>query len=119
MSDKNDGEILHIKIADLRATAPHFHMHSTDLGKALTKLQMALFAAGAPWGDDEQGTAFRKAYAPHVKRIEQSADILAQGLASIHEAMVDMADGHIDNEDLVRSMFSKITVKGQGGDAGK
>ncbi|MFG2520634.1 hypothetical protein [Streptomyces sp. NPDC048527] len=74
---------------------------------------------GAPWGDDEQGTAFHKAYAPHVKRIEQSADILAQGLASIHEAMVDMADGHIDNEDLVRSMFSKITVKGQGGDAGK
>ncbi|MFE5171401.1 integrase [Streptomyces sp. NPDC056634] len=30
------------------------------------------------------------------------------GLASIHDAMKDMADGHIDNEELVRSMFSKI-----------
>ncbi|MET7898958.1 WXG100 family type VII secretion target [Streptomyces mirabilis] len=120
MGDKGSGsggEILDIKIADLKATAPHFHTHSTDLTKALTKLKTALSAAGSPWGDDDQGTAFHKAYSPHVKQIENASDILAQGLASIHEAMTDMADGHIDNEELVRAMFSKITVKG--GDQGK
>ncbi|MCX4641477.1 MULTISPECIES: hypothetical protein [unclassified Streptomyces] len=105
------GEILDIKLADLKATAPHFHTHSTDLFKALTKLKTALFAAGSPWGDDDQGTAFHKAYGPHVKQMEQSAQILADGLASIHEAMTDMADGHIDNDDLVRAMFSRISVR--------
>ncbi|WP_405621104.1 WXG100 family type VII secretion target [Streptomyces sp. NBC_00076] len=111
MGDKGsggDGEILDIKIAELKKTAPHFHTHSTDLAKALTKLKLALSAAGSPWGDDDQGHAFHKAYGPNVKKIENASDILAQGLASIHKAMTDMADGHIDNEELVRSMFSKI-----------
>ncbi|MFB7998978.1 WXG100 family type VII secretion target [Streptomyces sp. NPDC056002] len=107
----DQGEILDIKLADLKATAPHFHTHSTDLSKALTKLKTALSAAGSPWGGDDQGTAFHKAYGPHVKQMEQSAQILADGLASIRDAMTDMADGHIDNDDLVRAMFSRITVK--------
>ncbi|MGW6402526.1 hypothetical protein [Streptomyces sp. NPDC055134] len=92
----------------LKKTAPHFHTHSTDLAKALTKLKLALSAAGSPWGDDEQGHAFHTAYSPNVKKIENAASILSQGLASIHDAMSDMADGHIDNDELVRSMFSKI-----------
>ncbi|MFF7970841.1 WXG100 family type VII secretion target [Streptomyces sp. NPDC007905] len=117
MSDTNSGEILQIKIADLKATAPHFHTHSTDLAKALTKLKAGLAAAGSPWGDDEQGTEFHKHYGPLVKKMENAADILSQGLQSIHEAMSDMADGHIANEELVRSMFSRISVKG--GDAAK
>ncbi|MDR3083400.1 MAG: hypothetical protein LBV60_21200 [Streptomyces sp.] len=110
------GEILDIKIADLKATAPHFHTHSTDLSKALTRLKTALSAAGSPWGDDDQGTAFHKAYGPHVKQMEKSAQILADGLASIHDAMADMADGHIDNEHLVRAMFGRIAVKGGEGE---
>ena len=112
MGDQNSGEILHIKIADLKATAPHFHTHSTDLAKALTKLKSGLAAAGSPWGDDEQGTEFHKHYGPLVTKMENAAGILSQGLQSIHEAMTDMADGHIDNEELVRSMFSKIDVPG-------
>ena len=119
MGDKGssgEGEILDIKLADLKATAPQFHTHSTDLSKALTKLKTALSAAGSPWGDDDQGTAFHKAYGPHVKQMEQSAQILADGLASIHDAMTDMADGHIDNDDLVRAMFSRIAVKGGKGE---
>lgn len=39
MGDKSEGKILDIKIADLKATAPHFHTHSSDLAKALTKLK--------------------------------------------------------------------------------
>jgi hypothetical protein len=109
-----DGKILDIKIADLKQTAPRFHTHSQDLTKALTKLKTALAAAGSPWGDDKQGKEFHQAYGPNVTKIENAAKILAEGLASIHVAMSDMADGHVDNEQLVRSMFSKIRVPGHG-----
>ncbi|MFJ4920731.1 hypothetical protein [Streptomyces sp. NPDC088725] len=108
MSDASDGRILDVKIADLKATAPHFHTHSADLAKALTKLKTGLAAAGSPWGDDEQGKAFREHYGPHVTKMEEAAGILALGLASIHDAMADMADGHVENEKLIRSMFAKI-----------
>ncbi|MFI9809638.1 WXG100 family type VII secretion target [Streptomyces sp. NPDC052301] len=117
MSDGSSGEILDIKIADLKATAPHFHTHGSDLAKALTTLKSGLAAAGSPWGDDEQGTEFHKHYGPLVKKMENAASILSQGLQSIHDAMNDMADGHIDNEQLVRSMFSRISV--EGGDTAK
>ncbi|GAA1369983.1 hypothetical protein [Streptomyces beijiangensis] len=70
--------------------------------------------AGAPWGDDEQGAAFSAAYAPHLKQIEASAEILTTGLTSIYLGMVDMADGHIDNEELVRTMFGKIKKEHEG-----
>ncbi|MDX3758168.1 MULTISPECIES: hypothetical protein [Streptomyces] len=109
MGDK--GEILDIKIADIKATAPHFHHQSGDLAHALTKLKTALSEAGAPWGDDDQGTDFHKAYGPHFTQIKQSTKILVEGLASIHEAMSDMADGHIDNEELIRAMFTRISVE--------
>uniref|UniRef100_A0AAU2VLJ0 WXG100 family type VII secretion target n=1 Tax=Streptomyces sp. NBC_00008 TaxID=2903610 RepID=A0AAU2VLJ0_9ACTN len=107
MSAKGDSEILDIKIADLKATAPHFATHSQNLSKALTKLKSALGAAGSPWGDDEQGQKFQRHYGPHTQKMEHAAEVLTLGLASICGAMTDMADGHIDNEELVRSMFSK------------
>ncbi|MBJ7003742.1 hypothetical protein JG491_27350 [Streptomyces sp. CRPSP2-6A1] len=113
----DDGKILDIKIDDLKKTAPHFHTHSHDLAKALTKLKSGLADAGSPWGDDKQGGEFHKAYGPLVTKIENAASVLAQGLASIHDAMSDLADGHIDNEELVRSMFSRIHV--DGGDPAK
>jgi len=116
MGDTSDGKILDIKIADLKATAPHFHTHSSDLAKALTKLKTGLAAAGSPWGDDEQGQKFHGQYGPHVTKMEEAAGILALGLASIEVAMTDMADGHIDNELLVRSMFSKIQPAPHDGD---
>ncbi|MEV5732937.1 hypothetical protein AB0O75_50350 [Streptomyces sp. NPDC088921] len=115
----DQGEILDIKIADIKRTAPHFSHESVALAHALTKLKTGLSAAGAPWGDDEQGTKFHESYGPLVKRIEQSAQILAAGLASIHTAMADMADGHIDNEQLIRSMFSRIDVPHDTGGHGR
>nr|WP_145487012.1 MULTISPECIES: hypothetical protein [Streptomyces] len=114
MTDR--GEVLDIKIADIKATAPRFHHQSVALAHALTKLQQGLETAGTPWGGDEQGEAFHKAYGPHVQRIEHAARILTEGLASIHEAMTDMTDGHIDNEELIRGMFSRVHVgHGEGG----
>lgn len=110
------GDILDIKIADIKATAPHFHDQSVALAHALTTLKQGLAKAGAPWGDDEQGEKFHKAYDPHVKQIEQATKILSDGLASIHEAMADMADGHIDNEELIRGMFSRIRTGHDKGD---
>ncbi|MDF3300447.1 hypothetical protein [Streptomyces tropicalis] len=106
----DSGEILDIKIVDLKAAAPLFEHQSVALAHALTKLKQGLAEAGSPWGDDEQGEKFHKVYGPHVPQIEHATQILADGLASIREAMVDMADGHIDNEELIRSMFSRIHV---------
>lgn len=102
--------VLDIKIAELKATAPRFHHQSVALAQALTKLKHGLAAAGSPWGDDEQGEKFHKAYGSHVKQTEHATHILVEGLASIREAMVDMADGHIGNEELIRGMFSRIPV---------
>ncbi|MEU1086097.1 hypothetical protein ABZ401_04555 [Streptomyces sp. NPDC005892] len=111
----DDGEILDIKTADLTATAPAFHTESVALGRALHNLKLALADAGSAWGDDDQGTDFHKAYGPRVRQIEDSTKILTEGLASIHLAMSDMADGHIENEKLVRAMFSTIRVDPHGG----
>ncbi|MGW4195401.1 hypothetical protein [Streptomyces sp. NPDC005004] len=104
------GEILDIKIADIKSTAPRFHHESVALAHALTKLKHGLAAAGTPWGHDEQGERFHKLYGPHVKKMEHATRILVDGLASIHQAMVDMADGHVDNEELIRGMFSRVRV---------
>jgi hypothetical protein len=54
-------------------------------------------------------------HGPRLQQIEDSTKILTEGLASIHLAMSDMADGHIDNEELVRAMFSRIQVDPHGG----
>ncbi|MGV9425148.1 hypothetical protein ACWDO7_12765 [Streptomyces sp. NPDC003656] len=113
-----DGKILDIKTDDLKRTAPHFHTHSQDLAKALTKLKTTLGAAGSPWGDDKQGHEFHQAYGLLVTKIEHAASVLSEGLASIHDAMSDMADGHIENDELVRSMFSRVHIKDQHGDGG-
>ncbi|MEV6702853.1 hypothetical protein AB0M68_37960 [Streptomyces sp. NPDC051453] len=91
-----------------RRQPPHFHTHSADLAKAPAKLKSVLAAAGSPWGDDKQGKQFHGHYGPNVTKMEHATEILALGLAGIHDAMKDMADGHIDNEEFVRSMFSKI-----------
>ncbi|MEV0911060.1 hypothetical protein [Streptomyces hokutonensis] len=110
----DSGEILDIKIADLKATAPAFHTESVALGRALHKLKLALGDAGSAWGDDDQGADFHKTYGPRLQQIEDSTKILTEGLASINLAMSDMADGHIDNEELVRGMFSRIQVDPHG-----
>ncbi|MGW5367322.1 hypothetical protein ACWER6_03165 [Streptomyces sp. NPDC004009] len=44
----DEGEILDIKIADIKRTAPHFSHESVALAQALTKLKTGLSAAGAP-----------------------------------------------------------------------
>ena len=111
MGDADDGEILDIKLADLQATAPQFLTHSSDLATALAKLQGGLAAAGSPWGGDDQGKQFEDQYVPNVTSMTMAAEVLALGLASIHDAMVDMADGHVGNEELIRSMFSRDKTK--------
>ncbi|MEU5793211.1 hypothetical protein ABZ800_06710 [Streptomyces sp. NPDC047813] len=117
MTDR--GEVLDIKIADIKATAPRFHHQSVALAHALAKLKQGLETAGSPWGGDEQGEKFHQAYGPHVQRIEHATRILADGLAGIHEAMTDMADGHIANEELIRDMFRGVRIeRGGTGDGG-
>ncbi|MCX5388205.1 hypothetical protein [Streptomyces sp. NBC_00083] len=99
----SDGEILDIKTADLKATAPTFHEQSVAVELALSALATSLATAGAAWGDDNPGKAFHDLYGPLIARIDKSARVIKDGLSSINLAMVDMADGHIENDALVGS----------------
>lgn len=115
---KGDGKVLEIDTADIKATAAVFHTQGQNLSKALTTLVTTLDGLGAPWGDDEQGKEFHQAYHPQQKAVERAAGTLVLGLVSIHEAMVDMADGHVDNEALIAGMFTKVKAEIDGGDGG-
>ncbi|MFE3996803.1 hypothetical protein ACFXPW_34715 [Streptomyces goshikiensis] len=115
----DSGKVLDIKTADIKSTAPIFHTQGKNLSTALTTLVTTLDGLGSPWGDDEQGKAFGDAYRPQQKAIEKAAGTLVLGLVSIHEAMADMSDGHVDNEDLIAGMFTKMRSKdGEGHDEG-
>ncbi|MFJ3171618.1 hypothetical protein ACIPJK_12680 [Streptomyces roseus] len=110
----DDGKILDIGMADLKATAPTFHDQSEALARALGTLRTSLAKAGAAWGDDEPGKQFHDKYGPIAARMEKSAGIIKDGLASIHTAMTDMADGHIENDALIEGMFRRITPQPHG-----
>jgi hypothetical protein len=40
----------------------------------------------------------------------------AAGVTSIHEALVDMADGHVDNDLPIQGMFTKVKTSQPGSD---
>jgi uncharacterized protein YukE len=101
------GKVLNISTADIQATAPVFHTQGKKLSDALTTLIKTLDGLGKPWGDDKPGKKFGDSYSPVQKKVESSAGILVLGLVSIHEAMADMADGHVDNDELIAGMFTK------------
>ncbi|MBB5117435.1 hypothetical protein AF335_02695 [Streptomyces eurocidicus] len=113
-----DGKVLDIKTADLKSAAPVFHEQAVKLGEALTKLVTTLDGLGEPWGKDDAVKEFATEYPKNQKAIEQATGTLILGLVSIHEAMVDMADGHVDNDALIAGMFNKKDPKGAG-DHGK
>ncbi|MBN0046995.1 hypothetical protein JS756_23340 [Streptomyces actuosus] len=116
---KVPGKVLDIKTADIKAAAPAFHQGAIDLSKALTTLVKTLDGLGEPWGHDKQGNEFGSAYKPQQKKIESAAAILVLGLTSIHEAMVDMADGHVDHDELVAGMFTEVKTGEQSGGGGE
>ncbi|MGW7412815.1 hypothetical protein [Streptomyces sp. NPDC054863] len=121
----DSGKILDISTEDLKKAAPAFALQGQALAEAAATLKRTLDGLGSPWGDDEQGNKFGEAYKPKRTEIERGVGILALGLKSINAAMVDMADGHIDNEKLVEGMFTKVKTPGAGdggdgsGDGGK
>ncbi|MFE1749674.1 hypothetical protein [Streptomyces anandii] len=120
MGDGNvPGKVLDIKTADIKAAAPAFQQGAVDLSKALTTLIKALDGLGEPWGHDKQGDQFGAVYKPHQKNVESAAGILVLGLTSIHEAMVDLSDGHVDNDKLIGGMFTQIKTGKQNGGAGE
>ncbi|MFF3583431.1 hypothetical protein [Streptomyces mirabilis] len=113
MGDGNgDGMVLHIHTADLKRAAPDFHEGAKNLSKALTTLVTTLDSLGKPWGDDKQGKEFGDAYSPMQKKLESAAGTLVLGLVSIHEAMNDLADGTVDNDQLIAGMFTEVKTGG-------
>lgn len=112
MGEGNDsGKVLEIHTADIKLTAPVFHVQAKNLSAALTTLVTTLDGLGSPWGDDEQGKTFGDAYSPRQKAVEKAAGTLVLGLTSIHQAMADMSDGHVDNDELIAGMFTKVKEK--------
>nr|WP_221462471.1 hypothetical protein [Streptomyces olivoverticillatus] len=101
------GEVLDIKTEDLKAAAPVFREQSQKLSEALTKLVTTLDDLGKPWGGDDGVKKFEASYTKNQKTIESATATLVLGLVSIHEAMNDMADGHVDNDKLIAGMFTK------------
>ncbi|RCG15089.1 hypothetical protein DQ392_25880 [Streptomyces reniochalinae] len=102
------GEVLGIQVPELKLAAPVFGEQSRKLSRALTTLITTLDGLGDPWGDDPSGKNFAKDYQANQRAIEGSAGILVLGLVSIHEALDDMKDGHVDNEHLIEGMFTKV-----------
>lgn len=104
----NEKEVLDISTKDLKAAAPTFESQSGALLKATMTLQAKLSAVGEPWGNDnEKVRQWADSYEQSQMSIENAVTILISGLASIHAAMTDMSDGHVDNEDAIRGMFNK------------
>ncbi len=115
MGDAGSGKVLDIKTADIKAAAPVFHEQSRKLSEALTKLIGALDGLGEPWGKDAEVKQFAEEYPRQQKAIEKATGTLILGLVSIHEALIDMADGHVDNDALVAGMFTKAKPGKPGG----
>ncbi|WP_240649106.1 hypothetical protein [Streptomyces sp. Z26] len=105
-------EVLDISTKDLKSAAPTFGTQSGELLKAAEALGTKLDALGRPWGGEEQVAEFASKYTAQRASIENAVGILVQGLASVHVAMTDMADGHVDNEEAIRGMFNKQQVPG-------
>ncbi|MEV6723793.1 hypothetical protein AB0M94_22995 [Streptomyces xanthochromogenes] len=103
-------KVLQIRTADIKSAAPVFQEQAKNLSKALTALITTLDGLGKPWGDDKQGKEFEDVYAPVQKKIESAAGVLVLGLTSIHEALADLSDGHVDNDKLIEGMFTKVKV---------
>jgi uncharacterized protein YukE len=116
---KVPGKVLDIKTADIKRAAPDFQQGAIDLSTALTTLIKTLDGLGEPWGHDQQGKDFGAAYQAKQKKIESAAGILVLGLTSIHEAMVDLADGQVDNDELIAGMFTAVKTDQQSDGSGE
>ncbi|MGW5020205.1 hypothetical protein [Streptomyces cacaoi] len=101
------GEVLGIGVPELKLAAPVFGKQSRKLSRSLTTLITTLDGLGEPWGDAPAGQKFAEQYKPYQRSIEAAAGTLVLGLVSIHEALDDMKDGHVDNDELVKGIFTK------------
>ncbi|MEV0278231.1 hypothetical protein AB0I22_17855 [Streptomyces sp. NPDC050610] len=115
MGDGHDsGKVLDIKTADIKSVAPVFKRQGKELSSALTELITILDGLGEPWGEDAK--KFGTDYLANVRSMESSAGILVLGLVSVHEALSDMADGHVDNDEAIAGIFTKEKAgPGKGG----
>ncbi|CAM3822927.1 hypothetical protein HMPREF1486_02520 [Streptomyces sp. HPH0547] len=116
------GTVLGIAVPELKLAAPVFGAQARKLSGALTTLITALDGLGEPWGKDA-GAQFEERYKANQRAIESSAGTLVLGLVSIHEAMDDLKDGHVDNEEVIKGIFTKVAPKkaardGDGGEHG-
>lgn len=106
---KDPAKVLDIKTADIKRAAPDFQTAAVDLGKALTALVKSSTGWASP-GERQAGQGVRRLLQAAAEEDRGAAGTLVLGLTSIHEAMADMADGHVDNDELIAGMFTEVKV---------
>ncbi|MCD0483387.1 WXG100 family type VII secretion target [Streptacidiphilus sp. ASG 303] len=84
--------------ADLRTAAPRFAAESERLKAAASALEGALARLGSPWGDDDQGRKFADAYNPRHEQLRKTTGVLVEGLASIKDGLLAVADNHTETD---------------------
>ncbi|NSC23544.1 hypothetical protein FM076_21275 [Streptomyces albus subsp. chlorinus] len=100
------GMVLGIAVPELKVAAPAFGKQGKKLSGALTTLVTTLDGLGKPWGKDA-GSQFEEKYTSNQRAVERAAGTLVLGLVSIHEAMDDLKDGHVDNDELIEGIFTE------------
>ncbi|MEU3190851.1 hypothetical protein ABZ686_09455 [Streptomyces sp. NPDC006992] len=101
------GSVLGIAVPELKLAAPVFGKQSKKLSRALTTLVTTLDGLGEPWGDDA-GAQFEEKYKANQRALESAAGTLVLGLVSIHEAIDDLKDGHVDNDEAIQGIFTNL-----------
>ncbi|WP_439676504.1 WXG100 family type VII secretion target [Embleya sp. MST-111070] len=76
----------------IRGTIPAFTTQAERLRVAAETFKRELAELGAPWGDDDNGRKFGTPFLESQVAIIKSADILAQGMASIGPTLAALAD---------------------------
>lgn len=79
---------------ELRGRAAGYSGVGDRLEDVLTRLQSALTAAGACWGDDEAGQRFARAYDGPAGSAQQAFRDFSRGLRDIHRMLTVMADNY-------------------------
>lgn len=83
----------------LRSTAGSFSRESSSLADELAALRSALSGLGEPWGGDDPGRAFASQYQPNAQALLGNIAVLAEGLGTIRDGLLEMADNYRGSDD--------------------
>lgn len=90
----------------LRRQAPEFDRIADGVSGTVQELEAALAAAGAPWGDDDAGTAFARSYIPEKEQALSDLNTLVQVLQQSGRDLEQLADNLSHMDDMGRQQIA-------------